>query len=128
MGSHRESILGPLLFIWYVNDLKNASKILDPIMLADGTNLFLSNSDIKALFNIMNTEIKHIAESLNAKKTKYCFFHIPSKKDHALLALLKLKIYYCEINTEDSIKFLGVLIDENVTWSEHIKHVQTKLS
>ena len=51
-----------------------------------------------------------------------------SKKDHVPLALPKLMINNCEINRVDFMKFLGVLIHENITWSEHIKHVQTKVS
>ena len=42
-------ILGPLLFLLYVNDLKNSSFILDPIMLADDTNLFYTHSNIQKL-------------------------------------------------------------------------------
>ena len=43
-------LFGPLLFLIYVNDLCNASNILDPIMFADDTNLFLSHRNISTLF------------------------------------------------------------------------------
>ena len=46
------SILGPLLFLIYVNDLHKASSILKPVMFADDTNLVLSNKDINKLFNV----------------------------------------------------------------------------
>ena len=49
------SILRPLLFLLYVNDLPNASKILDPIMFADDTNLFFSSWNIPLLFAAVNT-------------------------------------------------------------------------
>ena len=52
------SILGPLLFLMYINDLPNASKVLDPIMFADDTNFFYSHYDIKTLFNTVNEELK----------------------------------------------------------------------
>ena len=75
------SILGPLLFLIFVNDLKKSTKFLDPIMFADDTNLFYSNKDINTLFKIANEELNEINEwfrannlSINAGKTKYIFF------------------------------------------------------
>ena len=55
------SILGLLLFLLYVNDLHHASKVLDPIMFADDTNLFFSHSDINVLFEKMNKEVTNFS-------------------------------------------------------------------
>ena len=54
-------ILGPLLFIVYVNDLYRTSNILQPIMLADDTNLFCSEKHIKTFFQTANIELEKIA-------------------------------------------------------------------
>ena len=69
------SILGPLLFLIFVNDLHKVTKYLDPIMFADDTNLFYSHKNITTLFQIVNSELKLVHEwflanklSLNAKK------------------------------------------------------------
>ena len=79
------SILGTLLFLLYVNDLKNASNILDPIMLADDTNLFFTHNYIRYLFQVVNQELENINQwfisnklSLNIKKKKIPIFHKPS--------------------------------------------------
>ena len=54
------SILGPLLFLLYVNDLKNASYLLDPIMFADDTNLFLTHKNVSYLFETANFQLERI--------------------------------------------------------------------
>ena len=127
------SILGPLLFLLYVNDLKNASSVLDPIMFADDTNLFYAHSNIQKLFSTLNEELASIRQwftsnklSFNAKKTKYSFLHKPSKKDGIPLMLPKLTISNHVTEKQEFIEFLGVLLDENLNWKEHIKCIENK--
>ena len=66
--------------------------------------------------------------SLNANKTKYSFFHKPSKKDDIPLMLPKLTISNHVIERQEFIKFLGVLLDENLNWKEHIKYTENKIA
>ena len=58
------SILGHILFLIYINDLSQASNILDPIMFADDTNLFYSHHRIKIIFKTVNCELKNINHGL----------------------------------------------------------------
>ena len=60
------------------------------------------------------------------KKNRYSFFHTPSQTDNIPLQLPNLIINNCKIKREESIKFLGVLLDENVTWKEHLKYIENK--
>ena len=62
------------------------------------------------------------------KKTKYSFFHRPSKKDDIPLCLPKLIINNYEIQWKESIKFLGILLVQHLTWKKHIKFSDNKFA
>ena len=133
-GVPQGSILGPLLFLIFVNDFTQSTS-LDPIMFADDTNLFYSNKNIDTLFKVVNKELLKINMwfqanklSLNANKTKYIFFHKPRMKNNIPLNLPILKINDTEITREQSMKFLGVVVDENLSWKNHIELLETKIA
>ena len=103
-------------------------------MFVNDTNLSFNHKDIKHLFTVSNKELVNIQDwftsyrlSLNAGKTKYSLFYKPSKKDHIPIPLPKLMINNYEIKIEESIKFLGVLLDQHLTWKEHIKLAGNKI-
>ena len=66
--------------------------------------------------------------SLNIRKTNYSFFHKRSKQDDMLLLLPKLKINNYKLKRAESVKFLGVVLDENLTWKQHIKYIENKIA
>ena len=117
-----------------MDDLNNASSILDP-MFADDTNLFYSHKNIHQLFAKVNEELEKIGDwfkanklSLNNKKTKYTLFHKNSIKDDLPLKLQDLKIANNQIERKKAIKSLDVMLDEKVNWQEHIRTVENKIT
>ena len=88
------SILGPLSFVIFVNDLKKLAKLIDPLLLVEDTNLFCSSNNMRILFEMANQKLKQIKDwflanklSLNIAKAKYMLFHKLRVQDNIPLTL-----------------------------------------
>ena len=132
VGVPQGSVLGPLLFLIYVNDIIRSSNLLQFSLFADDTVVLYSHKDISSLVCTMNEELKLLSEwykcnklFLNFDKTKYIIFHSRNRK---VINTTPIKIENNIIERTESIDFLGILIHESLDWKYHIMNVISKLS
>ena len=126
-GVPQGSILGPLLFILYINDLPNASKLTQPLLFADDTSIFYSHSDPRCLQSVLNEELQNFDVwlkckklSVNIKKNNYIVFKPRQKK---LDYNFSVSFGNQSLKQSNVVKFLGVYLDEHLTWKHHISFV-----
>lgn len=130
MWSPSRFILGTLLFLIYINDLPNCSQLLNYILFADDTNISMRNNDLSLLFDNMNIELKKLDSwmqanklILNAGKTNFMIFGTRECTDNFVL-------YYNSdmIKRVTNTKFLGVMLDDKLSWNSHVNMLCNTLS
>ena len=131
-GVPQGSVLGPLLFLIYINDLHHAIKYSKTRHFADDTNLLINNNSLKQLKKRLNFDLRQLSNwlkaykiSLNCSKTEYIIFRHPNKQVNYDL---KIKINGKRLVPSKCVKYLGIVLDPHLNWSFHVDSLAPKLT
>ena len=132
-GVPQGSVLGPLLFLIYINDMANKCPLGNIRLFADDTNIFLSHSNIVELYKNAQLVLTYLFKwfkdnklTVNSSKSNFTIFTTPYKRRKVNLPS-EIKVNEHKIFISDKIKYLGVIIDEDLTWNDHITHICNSL-
>ena len=133
-GVPQRTILGPLLFLLYINDLPNCLSNCEPRMYADDTHLTYAGGDLESIQLCLNEDLTNVFNWLQANKltlnmTKTEFMLIGSRQRLGTLkASPTIRMNITQVSQVTSTKSLGVIIDDRLDWHSHIEKLTKKIA
>ena len=131
-GVPQGSVLGPILFLVYINDIGTTVNNAKLISFADDTTLYITHECFEDLYINLYDDVVTVLDwfnanklSINMDKTKYMLFHPTNKKRE--IDIPELIINNIKIERVNSFKFLGITIDNTLNWNKHVDNITTKI-
>ena len=132
-GVPQGSVLGPLLFIMYVNDLPRAVNNCNIELYADDTLLYFASKSVSTIESNLNLDLLNVIHwlranflSLNIDKTKMML--IGTHQRLATVSNFTVQANGHNIERVNKFKYLGVVVDQNLSWKDHIEYIGKKIS
>ena len=134
-GVPQGSVLGPLLFLLYINDISNCTKLGNFVLFADDTNIFVKGRTIeeacsKAQIVLNSVDQFMRVNQLHVNLNKCCYMHFQPKRKHTVSDNFNQELKFREVPIKhvSKTKFLGVILDEKLNWQQHIDYLTNKLN
>ena len=130
-GVPQGSILGPLLFSVFVNDLPSALHKCKVMMYADDTTVYYSHLNCLEVQDVLTEELHHLSSwisrnglRMNLRKTQFMCLSRKGREKEAMK--LEVQVDNQVLERHDAVKYLGVIVDKQLNWRRHIESVRRK--